>query len=90
VLRQGGVSLDEVRGRLAPPDKNFGNEEVRVNNYVGKHSMLSETEIRVILRAADDIIASGGRTLLAKILKGSREKIICHRDGSCATQGRTI
>lgn len=36
--------------------------------------MLSETEIRVILRAADDIIASGGRTLLAKILKGSRDK----------------
>lgn len=36
--------------------------------------MLSENEVRVILRAADDIIASGGRTLLAKILKGSRDK----------------
>ncbi|ASK60766.1 superfamily II DNA helicase [Virgibacillus phasianinus] len=35
---------------------------------------LPEEEIRVILRAADTIIASGGRTLLAKILKGSREK----------------
>ncbi|MBZ4654847.1 MAG: hypothetical protein JG781_2204 [Peptococcaceae bacterium] len=35
---------------------------------------LSPTEIRVILRAADDIIASGGRTLLAKILKGSKDK----------------
>ncbi|MEW9674260.1 RQC-minor-1 family DNA-binding protein [Ammoniphilus sp. 3BR4] len=31
-------------------------------------------DIRTILRAADDIIASGGRTLLAKILKGSKEK----------------
>jgi hypothetical protein len=35
---------------------------------------LSEAEIRVILRAADDIIAQGGRTLLSKILKGSKEK----------------
>jgi superfamily II DNA helicase RecQ len=35
---------------------------------------LSDEEIRVILRAADGIIAQGGRTLLAKILKGSREK----------------
>jgi hypothetical protein len=34
---------------------------------------LSETEILVILRAADDIIAQGGRTLLSKILKGSKE-----------------
>lgn len=31
-------------------------------------------EIRVILRAADDLIAQGGRTLLVKILKGSRAR----------------
>lgn len=35
---------------------------------------LPESEIRAILRAADDIIAQGGRTLLARILKGSKEK----------------
>lgn len=35
---------------------------------------LSVEEIKAILRAADEIIANGGRTLLAKILKGSREK----------------
>lgn len=35
---------------------------------------LPDDEIRLILRAADDIIARGGRTLLAKILKGSRDK----------------
>ena len=29
-------------------------------------------EIQAILRGADDLIASGGRTLLAKVLKGSR------------------
>jgi Probable zinc-ribbon domain/RQC domain len=37
-------------------------------------SRLSNEEIIVILRAADAIIAQGGRALLAKILKGSREK----------------
>ena len=31
-------------------------------------------EIRVILRAADDLIMQGGRSLLVKILKGSRSK----------------
>lgn len=35
---------------------------------------LTESEICAILRAADDIIAQGGRTMLAKILKGSKEK----------------
>lgn len=35
---------------------------------------LSTNEILVILRAADEIIAEGGRALLTKILKGSREK----------------
>lgn len=33
-------------------------------------------EIKAILRGADPIIMSGGRTLLAKILKGSRESKI--------------
>ena len=35
---------------------------------------LSSDEIKIILRGADDLIMSGGRTLLAKILKGSRAK----------------
>lgn len=37
-------------------------------------NQVSPEEIKVILRAADPIIAQGGRTLLAKILKGSKEK----------------
>lgn len=37
-------------------------------------NQLSEADILTILRAADEIIGEGGRTLLAKILKGSREK----------------
>ncbi|WP_024327838.1 RQC-minor-1 family DNA-binding protein [Thioalkalivibrio sp. AKL19] len=35
---------------------------------------LSDEELRAILRAADDLIMSGGRNLLAKVLKGSRAK----------------
>ncbi len=37
---------------------------------------LPREEIRTILRGADDLIMSGGRTLLAKVLKGSHEKKI--------------
>ncbi|WP_404349117.1 hypothetical protein LG311_01965 [Sutcliffiella horikoshii] len=39
-----------------------------------KIDSLSHEEIKAVLRASDGIIASGGRTLLAKILKGSRLK----------------
>src|SRR5699024_9075886 len=35
---------------------------------------VSERDIRIILRAADPLIMTGGRNLLAKILKGSKEK----------------
>lgn len=35
---------------------------------------LTEEEIRIILRGADDLIMTGGRNMLAKILKGSKEK----------------
>lgn len=37
---------------------------------------LPDDEIRIILRGADDLIMRGGRSQLAKILKGSKEKII--------------
>lgn len=33
-------------------------------------------EIKAILRGADDLVATGGRSLLAKILKGSRDKLV--------------
>ena len=35
---------------------------------------LDEKEINAILRAADEIIFQSGRTMLAKVLKGSKEK----------------
>jgi hypothetical protein len=40
----------------------------------GKVEPLTESELLRILRAADDIVGQGGRTLLSKILKGSRER----------------
>ncbi|MEN8261716.1 MAG: RQC-minor-1 family DNA-binding protein [Pseudomonadota bacterium] len=47
---------------------------------------LSDDEIRVILRAADELIFSGGRGLLARVLKGSRQKAVLEHklDGSPA------
>ena len=35
---------------------------------------LPPEQIKMILRGADDLIARGGRTLLCRILKGSKEK----------------
>ena len=40
----------------------------------GKVNTLPFDEIKAILRAADDLIMTGGRSMLSKILKGSREK----------------
>lgn len=49
---------------------------------------LSELEIKIILRAADEIIARGGRTLLAKILKGSGDKKLLQLElDSCPVYG---
>lgn len=42
----------------------------------GKIRKLSDEELRMILRAADEIIATGGRSMLTKILKGSKDKKI--------------
>ena len=41
---------------------------------------LSADEIALILRGADDLIMRGGRTLLAKVVMGSREKKIIELD----------
>lgn len=41
---------------------------------------LPEAEIIVFLRAADDIVGQGGRNLLVKVLKGSRDKKVLEHD----------
>jgi superfamily II DNA helicase RecQ len=50
----------------------------RVNYHLdsGGVTNLTSDEIKAILRAADDLIATGGRSMLAKILKGSKDKNI--------------
>jgi superfamily II DNA helicase RecQ len=49
---------------------------------------LSPTDLAAILRAADPLIMSGGRTLLSKILKGSHDrKIIELKLDACPTFG---
>jgi hypothetical protein len=49
---------------------------------------LSFEEITAILRAADELIAAGGRNLLSKILKGSKDKkVLKHGLDSCSVYG---
>jgi len=49
---------------------------------------MEKTDILVILRAADDIIAQAGRSMLAKILKGSRDKkVLEHGLDRCPSYG---
>ncbi len=47
---------------------------VRVSLHSQDIDHLPTQEIAIILRGADDLIMRGGRSLLAKVLKGSREK----------------
>ena len=42
----------------------------------GDIEQLSDDETRIILRGADELIFSGGRGLLARVLKGSRQKAV--------------
>jgi hypothetical protein len=49
---------------------------------------LPHEDIRAILRGADELIASGGRTLLVKILKGSRSQdVLAHELDKCPVYG---
>ena len=48
--------------------------QIRVHLDAKDVSSLPQAEIKAILRGADDLIMTGGRSLLSKILKGSRDK----------------
>ena len=49
---------------------------------------MDSNEIAAILRAADELIATGGRTMLSKILKGSRDKkLLEHGLDQCPVYG---
>lgn len=53
---------------------------VPVNIDSGGVRELSDQEIRTILRGADDLIMSGGRSLLARVLKGSKQKAVFEKE----------
>lgn len=49
---------------------------VPVSLDAGEIKDLPQEDIRMILRGADELISTGGRSMLAKILKGSKDKKI--------------
>ena len=49
---------------------------VPVSLDAGEIKDLPQEDIRMILRGADELISTGGRSMLAKILKGSKDKTI--------------
>jgi len=61
---------------------------VRYELDSGGIKSLTDGEIKAILRAADGLIATGGRSMLAKILKGSRDKkVLEHGLDQCPAYG---
>ena len=49
-------------------------ERVHFHLDSGEIAHLTNDEIKAILRAADGLIATGGRSMLSKVLKGSKDK----------------
>lgn len=63
-------------------------QRVRYELNSGDVRHLADEEIKVILRAADELIATGGRSMLAKILKGSKnKKVLEHGLDKCPAYG---
>lgn len=61
---------------------------VQVELNSGDIKDLPENEIKLILRAADELINIGGRNMLVKILKGSRDKkILEYKLDECPAYG---
>lgn len=61
---------------------------VQVELNSGDIKNLPENEIKLILRAADELINIGGRNMLVKILKGSRDKkILEYKLDECPAYG---
>lgn len=54
----------------------------------GEIKDLPQEDIQMILRGADELISTGGRSMLAKILKGSKDKkIFEHKLNECPAYG---
>lgn len=63
-------------------------QRVQVSLDTGGIKVLKEPEIEMILRGADELIGVGGRNMLAKILKGSKDKkVLEHHLDECPAYG---
>jgi len=63
-------------------------QRVRYELDSGDIRSLTNEEIIAILRAAEELIATGGRSMLAKILKGSKDKkVLEHGLDQCPVYG---
>jgi hypothetical protein len=63
-------------------------QQVQYHLNSGEISHLEFNEIKAILRAADELIATGGRSMLAKVLKGSKDKkLLEHELDLCPVYG---
>ena len=61
---------------------------VRYKLDCGNVKNLTDEDIKAILRATDEIIATGSRNVLAKILKGSKDKkVLEHELDKCPVYG---
>ena len=61
---------------------------VPVSLDAGEIKDLPQEDIRMILRGADELISTGGRSMLAKILKGSKDKkILEYKLNECPAYG---
>lgn len=63
-------------------------KRVQYNLDSGDVKYLGDEDVRAILRAADGIIGTGGRSMLTKILKGSKDKkVLEYGLDRCPTYG---
>lgn len=63
-------------------------QRVQFSLDAGGIKVLSDVEIKMILRAADELISVGGRSMLVKILKGSKDKkLLEHKLNECPAYG---
>ena len=63
-------------------------QRIRDELNTGEITKLQPEEIRVILRAADEMIVTAGRSMLVKVLKGSKDKkVLEYKLDECPSYG---
>ncbi|RGM07792.1 RQC domain protein [Hungatella hathewayi] len=63
-------------------------QRIRYELNTGEITKLQPEEIRVILRAADEMIVTAGRSMLVKVLKGSKDKkVLEYKLDECPSYG---